>query len=112
MTAMVDALGMCLTGASSILAADSGHKRMAAATGRRIVDMVWEDLCPTDIQTREAFENAVIGSMAMGGSTNAIIHLLALSRRAGFAGDAGRVRRLCQPKRRFWRTFAPAAIRI
>lgn len=83
MTAMVDALGMCLTGASSILAADSGHKRMAAATGRRIVDMVWEDLCPTDIQTREAFENAVIGSMAMGGSTNAIIHLLALSRRAG-----------------------------
>ncbi|MAV47144.1 MAG: dihydroxy-acid dehydratase [Rhodospirillaceae bacterium] len=83
MTAMVDALGMSLTGASSILAADSSHKRMAAATGRRIVDMVWEDLKPADIQTRKAFENAVIGSMAMGGSTNAIIHLLALSRRAG-----------------------------
>jgi len=83
MTAMVDALGMCLTGASSILAPDSGHKRMAAATGRRTVEMVWEDLKPTDVQTRQAFENAVVGSMAMGGSTNAIIHLLALSRRAG-----------------------------
>ena len=74
---------MTLPGASSIPAADANHIRMAAATGRRIVEMVWEDLTPDRIQTRDAFENAIRVAMAMGCSTNAIIHLIALARRAG-----------------------------
>ncbi|TCK30377.1 dihydroxyacid dehydratase [Ancylobacter aquaticus] len=83
MTAIADALGMTLPGASSIPAADAGHNRMAAACGRRIVDMVWEDLVPARILTRPAFENAITVAMAMGCSTNAIIHLIAQARRAG-----------------------------
>ena len=83
MTGVADALGMCLPGASSILAADAGHKRMSAACGRRIVDMVWEDLKPADILTRVSFENAIRVAMAMGGSTNAIIHIIGMARRAG-----------------------------
>lgn len=83
MTAIAEALGMTLTGASSVPAADAGHMRMCAASGRRIVDMVWEDLTPAHIQTRAAFENAIIVAMAMGCSTNAIIHLIAQARRAG-----------------------------
>lgn len=83
MTAIADALGMTLPGASSIPAADAGHNRMAAACGRRIVEMVWEDLAPARILTRPAFENAITVAMAMGCSTNAIIHLIAQARRAG-----------------------------
>ncbi|MEP9348115.1 L-arabinonate dehydratase [Xanthobacter sp. KR7-225] len=83
MTAIAEALGMTLPGASSIPAADAGHMRMCAASGRRIVDMVWEDLVPARIQTRPAFENAITVAMAMGCSTNAIIHLIAQARRAG-----------------------------
>lgn len=83
MTAIADALGMTLPGASSIPAADAGHNRMAAACGRRIVEMVWEDLAPARILTRAAFENAITVAMAMGCSTNAIIHLIAQARRAG-----------------------------
>ncbi|UJX44669.1 L-arabinonate dehydratase [Xanthobacter sp. YC-JY1] len=83
MTAIAEALGMTLSGASSVPAADAGHMRMCAASGRRIVDMVWEDLTPARIQTRAAFENAIIVAMAMGCSTNAIIHLIAQARRAG-----------------------------
>ncbi len=83
MTALADTLGMCLPGASSIPAADSNHIRMCAAAGRRIVDMVWEDLHPAKIQTRSAFQNAIIVAMAMGCSTNAVIHLIAMARRAG-----------------------------
>lgn len=83
MTAIADALGLCLTGASSIPAADANHIRMSAAVGRRIVDMVTEDLKPCDILTRASFDNALAVAMAMGCSTNAIIHLMALSRRAG-----------------------------
>ncbi len=83
MTAIADALGLTLTGASSIPAPDANHIRMAAACGRRIVDMVWEDLKPTDILTRHSFENAIATAMAMGCSTNAIIHVIALARRAG-----------------------------
>ncbi len=83
MMTMADALGMTLPGASSILAADSNHIRMCSAVGRRIVDMVWEDLTPDRIQTRNAFENAIVVAMAAGGSTNVIIHLIALARRAG-----------------------------
>jgi dihydroxy-acid dehydratase len=83
MTALVDVLGLALTGASSIPAADAGHPRMAAATGRRITAMVWEDLRPSDILTVAAFDNAIVALLAMGGSTNAVIHLIALARRAG-----------------------------
>ncbi len=83
MTAIAEALGVSLPGASSIPAADASHIRMAAAVGRRAVEMVWEDLVPTKIQTREAFENAIIVAMAMGCSTNAIIHVIAQGRRAG-----------------------------
>jgi dihydroxy-acid dehydratase len=83
MTSAVDALGLTLPGASSIPAADSAHPRMATAVGRRIVEMVWEDLTPQKIQTRKAYENAIAVAMAMGCSTNAIIHLIAMARRAG-----------------------------
>jgi len=83
MTALADVLGMCLPGASSIPAADANHIRMATATGRRVVDMVWEDLTPTKIMTLAAFHNAIVAAMAMGCSTNAVIHILAMARRAG-----------------------------
>src|SRR5258707_7396814 len=83
MMAMAETLGMTLPGASSIPAADANHIRMASETGRRIVDMVWEDLTPPKILTREAFLNAITVAMAVGCSTNAIIHLIALARRAG-----------------------------
>jgi dihydroxy-acid dehydratase len=74
---------MSLPGASSIPAADSNHIRMCSESGRRIVEMVWEDLTPARIQTRNAFENAIVVAMAMGCSTNALIHLVAQARRAG-----------------------------
>jgi dihydroxy-acid dehydratase len=90
MTSAVDALGLTLPGASSVPAADSAHPRMASAAGRRIVEMVWEDLRPRDILTTNAFENAVTTAMALGGSTNAIIHLIAMAGRAGAALDLDR----------------------
>ncbi len=90
MTSAVDTLGMTLPGASSIPAADSAHPRMASASGRRIVGMVWEDLRPRDIMTTSAFENAVRAAMALGGSTNAIIHLIAMAGRAGADLDLDR----------------------
>ncbi len=83
MTAIAEAIGMTLPGASSIPAADAGHIRMSSDAGRRIVEMVWEDLTPKQIQTRVAFENAITVAMAMGCSTNAIIHVIAQARRAG-----------------------------
>lgn len=83
MTATTEALGLTLSGASSIPAADSNHIRMSAATGRRIVDMVREDLTPSALLSRASFENAIAVAMAMGCSTNAIIHLIAEARRAG-----------------------------
>ncbi len=85
MTAIAEAMGLCLPGASSIPAADTGHQRMAAACGRRAVEMVWEDLTPDSIITAKAVENAVTVAMATGCSTNAIIHLIAMARRAGVA---------------------------
>lgn len=85
MTAIAEALGLTLPGASSIPAPDANHIRMAAACGRRIVEMVWEDLRPDRIVTPAAVENAVTVAMATGCSTNAIIHLLAMARRAGVA---------------------------
>jgi len=85
MTALADVLGMCLPGTSSIPAADANHIRMASACGRRIVEMVWDDLTPTRIMTAGAFHNAITVAMAMGCSTNAVIHILAMARRAGHA---------------------------
>jgi dihydroxy-acid dehydratase len=90
MAAAADALGMTLPGASSIPAADSAHARMASAAGRRIVDMVWEDLKPREVVTAAALENAVTAAMALGGSTNAIIHLIAMAGRAGAPLDLDR----------------------
>ncbi|MEX0853972.1 MAG: L-arabinonate dehydratase [Bauldia sp.] len=83
MTSLVDALGMTLTGASSIPAADSNHSRMATQCGRRIVEMIGEDLKPSDILSRGSFENALVAQMALAGSTNAMIHLIAMAGRAG-----------------------------
>ncbi|MGE0697564.1 MAG: L-arabinonate dehydratase [Hyphomicrobiaceae bacterium] len=85
MTALADVIGLCLPGTSSIPAADSNHVRMASACGRRVVDMVWEDLTPARILTEGAFRNAITVAMAMGCSTNAVIHLIAMARRAGHA---------------------------
>ncbi len=85
MTSATEALGLCLSGAASIPAADSRHARMATATGRRIVDMVWEDLKPRDILTPASFDNAITAVLALGGSTNALVHLIAQARRAGIA---------------------------
>ncbi|OWK23310.1 hypothetical protein AJ87_36115 [Rhizobium yanglingense] len=85
MTAIAEAMGLTLPGASSIPAADAGHQRMSTQCGRRIVDMVWEDLTPDMIVTAAAVENAVTVAMATGCSTNAIIHLIAMARRAGIA---------------------------
>jgi len=87
MMAIAEALGLSLPGASSIPAADSNHPRMCGQAGRRIVDMVWEDLTPAKILTSAAFENAIKVHMAMGGSTNAIIHVVAMARRAGVPMD-------------------------
>ncbi|SLN12807.1 L-arabonate dehydratase [Roseivivax jejudonensis] len=83
MTAITDALGLTLPGASSIPAADAGHQRMGSACGRRIVEMVWEDLTPDRIITDASVQNAAIVAMATGCSTNAVVHLIAMARRAG-----------------------------
>ena len=85
MMGITEAIGMTLPGASSIPAADANHPRMSAECGRRIVQMVWDDLAPAKILTRRNFENGIACAMAMGCSTNAIIHLIAMSRRAGCA---------------------------
>lgn len=90
MTAIEETLGMTLPGASSIPAVDSAHALMAAASGRRIVDMVWDDLKPSDILSQAAFDNGVIVDMALGGSTNAIIHLIAMAGRSGIELDLKR----------------------
>ena len=82
MTAIAEAMGLCLPGASSIPAADSNHIRMSSNVGKRIVNMVWEDLTPSKIITEKSVDNAVTIAMAMGCSTNAIIHLIAMARRA------------------------------
>ncbi|WP_137136321.1 L-arabinonate dehydratase [Rhizobium sp. FKY42] len=83
MTAIADAMGLTLPGASSIPAVDSEHQRMSAACGRRIVEMVWEDLTPDRIITEAACRNAAVVAMATGCSTNAVVHLIAMARRAG-----------------------------
>ena len=85
MTSAAEALGLTLPGAASIPAADSRHAQMATLTGKRIVEMVWEDLTPERILTDRAFDNAVTAVLALGGSTNALVHLVAMARRAGAA---------------------------
>src|SRR6185369_1359370 len=80
MMSAVEALGLSLPGASSIPAPDSRHAQMATATGKRIVEMVWEDLRPAQILTDDAFDNAVTCVLATGGSTNALVHLIAMAR--------------------------------
>ncbi len=83
MTALAETLGLCLPGSTSIPAVHSTHARMAAACGRRIVDLVWKNLTPRKLLTEDAFHNAIVADMALGGSTNAIIHLIAMAGRAG-----------------------------
>jgi dihydroxy-acid dehydratase len=83
MMGIAEALGFTLPGASSIPAPDSNHSRMATQSGRRIVEMVWEDLTPEKVLSKSSFDNAIKVHMAMGGSTNAIIHLVAMAKRAG-----------------------------
>ena len=83
MMSITEALGLALPGASSIPAPDSNHAKMATLCGKRAVEMVWEDLKPRDILTAKSFDNAIVTLMAMGGSTNALIHLIAMAGRAG-----------------------------
>jgi dihydroxy-acid dehydratase len=85
MMSIADALGLTLPGASSIPAVDSGHQRMSADCGRRIVDMVREDLTPNKVLTQASVRNAAIVAMALGCSTNAVVHLIAMARRAGLS---------------------------
>ncbi len=85
MTAIVEALGLALPGSTSIPAMDAAHPRMAEACGERIVEMIWDDLTPRKILTAGAFRNAAAVQMALGGSTNAAVHIVAMARRAGVA---------------------------
>ena len=90
MTAAVEALGMCLSGYSSIPAPDSRHAQMASLSGKRIVEMVWEDLKPSDLLTAASYDNAVRTVLALSGSTNSVVHLIAMARRSGFGLDLDR----------------------
>jgi dihydroxy-acid dehydratase len=90
MAGAVEALGMTLPGAATVPAADANHPRLASASGRRIVEMVWEDLRPTGVMTAAAFDNAITAVMALGGSTNAVVHLVAMAGRVGVALDLDR----------------------
>ena len=83
MTSVAETLGFTLPGAASIPAPDSRHAQMASLSGRRIVEMIWEDLKPSDIITPAAFDNAIRVALALSGSTNSIVHIVALARRAG-----------------------------
>jgi dihydroxy-acid dehydratase len=94
MTSAVEAMGFSLPGASSIPAVDSRSARFATSAGRRIVDMVWEDLRPSKILSQGSIDNAVTTVLALGGSTNAVIHLIAMARRAGLALDLDRFNEL------------------
>ncbi len=83
MTSIAEALGMTLTGCANIPAADSRRLAIAELSGRRIVDLVREDVLPSQIMTRQAFQNAITVDMALGGSTNAVVHLIAIAGRLG-----------------------------
>ena len=90
MMSLVEALGFSLPGASSLPAVDSRCGQMASQVGRRVVEMVWEDLKPSDILSATAIDNAITTLLALGGSTNAVVHLVAMARRAGVALDLSR----------------------
>ncbi len=90
MTSATETLGFTLAGAASIPAPDARHGQMASLSGKAIVEMVWHDMKPSDFLTQASFDNAVTAVLALGGSTNAIVHLIAMSRRAGFALDLDR----------------------
>jgi len=96
MTSAAEALGLTLPGAASIPAPDSRHAQMAMLTGRRIVEMVWEDLRPARLLKAESFDNAIVTVLALGGSTNALVHLLAMARRAGIGLTLDRFDELAQ----------------
>ncbi|HJY78387.1 MAG TPA: L-arabinonate dehydratase [Burkholderiales bacterium] len=83
MMSLAESLGFTLPGAASIPAPDSNHAKLATLTGKRAVEMVWEDLKPKDFLEKESLDNAIVTLMAMGGSTNALIHLVAIAGRAG-----------------------------
>ena len=101
MTAIAEALGMALPGGLASPPPIPAHIRAwPRPAGRRIVEMVWEDLTPGRIQTREAFENAIAVAMAMGCSTNAIIHLIAMARPRRRGARPGRFRRDSPPRAR------------
>jgi dihydroxy-acid dehydratase len=87
MNSLAEALGMSLPGCAAIPAPYRERGQIAYETGRRIVDMVWEDIKPSDILTREAFENAIVVNSAIGGSTNAPIHINAIARHMGVQLD-------------------------
>ncbi len=83
MACIVEAMGLSLSGNAAIPAVDARRRRLAHLSGRQIVDMVHDDLCISRLLTREAFENAIVVNAAIGGSTNSVLHLLALSGRTG-----------------------------
>ncbi len=83
MTGITEALGLALPGSTTIPAMDAAHPRMAADVGTRLVQMIWDDLKPADLLTADSFHNALVVQLALGGSTNAVVHVLALARRAG-----------------------------
>ncbi len=90
MTSAAEVLGLTLPGFSSIPAPDSRHAQMATLTGKRIVDMVWEDFTPSEVLTDASFDNAVTTVLALSGSSNAVVHLIAMARRAGLTLDLDR----------------------
>ena len=96
MTSATESMGFTLPGAASIPAADSRHARMAAETGRRIVEMVWEDLKPRDLVSADSIDNAIVTALALGGSTNAVVHMVAVARRAGIPLTIDRFDELAQ----------------
>ncbi|MCR9201835.1 MAG: L-arabinonate dehydratase [Planctomycetaceae bacterium] len=82
MTSLAEAMGMALPGSASVPATHSSHSRMASSTGRQAVELAWYNVTPTEIMTADAFDNAVTTLMSIGGSTNAIVHLMAMAGRA------------------------------
>lgn len=96
MTSAVEAMGLTLPGASSIPAPDSRHSQMATLTGKRIVEMVWEDLTLSKVLSPASYDNGVVTALALSGSTNAAVHLLAMARRSGYDLDLQRFDDLAQ----------------
>ena len=109
MACVTEALGLTLPGGAAIPAVDSRRAHLAEAAGRQIVELVERDLRPSDILTREAFENAIRALHAICGSTNAIIHLIAFAGRLGDRPAALALRRAVRERRRGSSTSSPPA---